>query len=65
VSDPIDYGEAPRPAWRTPRGEVIDGDELRSDDIEIDLTGDLATVRRKQWPNTHPWADKWPTWAGL
>lgn len=62
----IDDEAAPRPAWRTDEGDLVDVEELRRDDVEIDLTGDEAVVRRKQRPVIdHPWAENWPTWHSL
>lgn len=62
----IDYDTAPLPAWRTDAGDLVDADVLRSDDLEIDLTGEEAVVRRKQRPVIdHPWAENWPTWPSL
>ncbi|MGI9624863.1 MAG: hypothetical protein ACR2PK_18680 [Acidimicrobiales bacterium] len=65
MSDTMHIVDAPRPAWRTEDGQLIDGDQLRNDDFEIDLTAGSAKIVRKQRPNSHPWADKWPTWIGL
>lgn len=62
----IDYDAAPMPAWRTDDGRLVDADEVRGDDIELDLTGDEPVVRRKQRPAIdHPWAENWPTWPSL
>jgi hypothetical protein len=66
VSDTIDHGPAPRPAWRTEDGDLVHAADLRSDDVEIDLTGDRAVERRAQYPKIdHPWAANWPTWPYL
>lgn len=58
-------GPPPRPPWRTADGELIDADELRGDDVEIDLTGEHPRIQRKQYYSSHPWADQWPTWTSL
>lgn len=62
----IDYDAAPRPAWRTEDGELVDAELFASDDVEIDLTGEEPVIRRKQRPIIdHPWAENWPTWPAL
>lgn len=62
----IDEDAAPQPAWRTCDGDVLDASRSGTGDVELDLTGDRAVVRRKQRPRIdHPWAENWPTWPSL
>lgn len=59
------YGPAPRPPWRTVDGHFIDAEELRAEDVLLDLTGDDVAITRTQRLADRPWDDQWPTWIGL